>query len=167
MRVAGELADGLVGHPSWSVDWARAADQRAVRRRPVGLRAGHARDVEINLWHVVAPNPDVAESVNDAKRHVALYGSIAQYQPYFAANGFGAEAAGPGRCGGVRRAGPRRAWCPTRWPARSSSAARPSEVAAQLAPLWDVADSLCLQPPPVPGEQRRAYDARIAETFYA
>jgi len=42
----------------------------------------------------------------------------------------------------------------------------PGEVAAQLEPLWDVADSLCLQPPPVPGEQRRAYDARIAETFY-
>ena len=42
----------------------------------------------------------------------------------------------------------------------------PGEVAAQVEQLWAVADSLCLQPPPVPGEQRRAYDQLIAETFY-
>jgi len=32
--------------------------------------------------------------------------------------------------------------------------------------MWEVADSLCLQPPPVAGERRRAYDTTIAETFY-
>jgi hypothetical protein len=42
----------------------------------------------------------------------------------------------------------------------------PGQVADALAPLREAADSLCLQPPPVPGEQRRAYDATIAETFY-
>ena len=42
----------------------------------------------------------------------------------------------------------------------------PGEVARQLEPLAEVADSLCVQPPPVPGELRRAYEERIAETFY-
>jgi alkanesulfonate monooxygenase SsuD/methylene tetrahydromethanopterin reductase-like flavin-dependent oxidoreductase (luciferase family) len=42
----------------------------------------------------------------------------------------------------------------------------PADVARQLEPLADAADSLCLQPPPVPGEQRRAYERLIAETFY-
>jgi alkanesulfonate monooxygenase SsuD/methylene tetrahydromethanopterin reductase-like flavin-dependent oxidoreductase (luciferase family) len=42
----------------------------------------------------------------------------------------------------------------------------PGEVAKQLEPLREVADSLCLQPPPVAGDSRRAYEARIAETFY-
>ena len=41
---------------------------------------------------MVAPNPDRAESVHDAKRHVAGYASIAQYESYYAAHGFGAEA---------------------------------------------------------------------------
>ena len=43
----------------------------------------------------------------------------------------------------------------------------PGEVAEQLEPMWDIADSMCLQPPPVRGEARAAYEARIAETFYA
>ena len=42
VRVAGELADGLVGHPSWSIDWAMRADQRAVRRRASRAPAGRA-----------------------------------------------------------------------------------------------------------------------------
>ena len=165
VRVAGELADGLVGHPSWSVDWAL----QQINGPYAGALAASGRtrgDVEINLWHVVAPNPDIAESVNDAKRHVALYGSIAQYQPYFAANGFGAEAS---RLAEAATAGERdlTALVPDEMARTFVVCGTPAEVASQLAPLWDVADSLCLQPPPVPGEQRRAYDARIAETFYA
>ena len=164
VRVAGELADGLVGHPSWSVDWAM---QQINGPYADALRdAGRARsDVEINLWHVVAPNPDVAESVHDAKRHVALYGSIAQYQPYFAAHGFGAEAA---RLAAAAAAGERDlvGLVPDEMARTFVVCGTAGEVAAQLEPLWGVADSLCLQPPPVPGEARRAYEATIAATFY-
>lgn len=39
----------------------------------------------------------------------------------------------------------------------------PGEVADRLEPLWAVADSMCLQPPPLPAAQRSAYEARIAE----
>jgi alkanesulfonate monooxygenase SsuD/methylene tetrahydromethanopterin reductase-like flavin-dependent oxidoreductase (luciferase family) len=165
VRVAGELGDGLVGHPSWSVDW---AVQQINGPYAAALAAsGRSRgDVEINLWHVVAPNPDVAESVDDAKRHVAIYASIAQYQPYFAANGFGAEAAA---LSAAAAAGERdlTGLVPEEMARTFVVCGTPAEVATRLEPLWEVADSLCLQPPPVPGEQRRAYDARIAETFYA
>jgi alkanesulfonate monooxygenase SsuD/methylene tetrahydromethanopterin reductase-like flavin-dependent oxidoreductase (luciferase family) len=164
VRVAGALADGLVGHPSWSIDW--ALQQIDGPYADALGDAGRSRsDVEINLWHVVAPNPDVAESVHDAKRHVALYGSIAQYQPYFAAHGFGAEAS---RLASAAAAGERdlAALVPDEMARAFVVCGTPGEVATQLEPLCDVADSLCLQPPPVAGEQRRAYDARIAETFY-
>ena len=109
--------------------------------------------MEINLWHVVAPNPDVAESVHDAKRHVALYGSIAQYQPYFAAHGFGAEASA---LAAAAAAGARDlvALVPDEMARTFVVCGTPGEVAAQLEPLWDVADSLCLQPPP--GARRAA-----------
>jgi alkanesulfonate monooxygenase SsuD/methylene tetrahydromethanopterin reductase-like flavin-dependent oxidoreductase (luciferase family) len=164
VRVAGELADGLVGHPSWSIDWALQQINGAFA--PALARSGRPRDdVEINLWHVVAPNPDRAESFNDAKGHVARYAAIAQYQPYFAAHGFGAEAA---RLSMAAAAGQPNLvdLVPEDMARTFVVCGTPGEVVSQLAPLWDVADSLCLQPPPLPGEQRRAYDARIAETFY-
>lgn len=165
VRVAGELGDGLVGHPSWSIDW--ALQQVNGPFAAALASSGRPRsDVEINLWHVVAPNPDAAESVRDAKRHVAIYGAVAQYQPYFAAHGFGAEAA---RLSAAAAAGERNLvdLIPDEMARTFVVCGTPGEVAAQLEPLWEVADSLCLQPPPVAGDQRRAYDQRIAETFYA
>jgi alkanesulfonate monooxygenase SsuD/methylene tetrahydromethanopterin reductase-like flavin-dependent oxidoreductase (luciferase family) len=165
VKVAGELADGLVGHPSWSIEWA-LQQVEGPYAAAVAASGRQRTDVEINLWHVVAPNPDVAESVRDAKRHVAIYGAIEQYQPYFAAHGFGAEA---GRLAAAAAAGERNLvdLIPDEMARTFVVCGTPAEVARQLEPLRRAADSLCLQPPPVPGEQRRAYDERIAETFYA
>lgn len=42
----------------------------------------------------------------------------------------------------------------------------PGEVVTRLEPLWEIADSICLQPPPLPAAPRAAYETRIAETFY-
>lgn len=163
VRVAGEVADGLIGHPSWSARW--AIDQVNGPFGEALARSGRTRaDVEVNLWHVVAPNPDVDASVRDAKRHVASYGSIAQYESYFAAHGFGDEAQ---RLQAAAAAGDRNAadLVPDEMARTFVLCGTPEEVRAQLEPLWDVADSICLQPPPVGGEARAGYEARIAETF--
>jgi probable F420-dependent oxidoreductase len=164
VKVAGELADGLVGHPSWSARW--ALDQVNGPYREALARSGRDRSqVEINLWHVVAPNPDVAASVRDAKYHVALYGSIPQYEPYFAAHGFGDEAR---RLQAAVASRNKNAvdLVPDEMARTFVLCGTPADVVAQLEPLTEVADSLCLQPPPVRGEERRAYETRIAETFY-
>jgi alkanesulfonate monooxygenase SsuD/methylene tetrahydromethanopterin reductase-like flavin-dependent oxidoreductase (luciferase family) len=165
VRMAGAVADGLMGHPSWSLSW--AVDQVNGPFAKALAASGRSRsDVEINLWHVVAPNPDAGQSVHDAKRHVARYAAIAQYEPYFAAHGFGEVA--------------RRLQAATAAGADADAAdlvpddmartfvvcGTPGQVRDQLEPLWDVADSLCLQPPPVPREQRLAYESTIGETFY-
>ena len=163
VRLAGERADGLMGHPSWSLQWARQQVEgpfaEAVKR------GGRSRgQVAVNLWHVVAPNPDPLESVHDAKRHVALYGSIRQYEAYFAAHGFGEEAkrlqeaASSGTDGAEL--------VPDEMARTFVVCGTPDEVRAQLEPLWEVADSMCLQPPPVRREARRQYETVIAETFY-
>jgi alkanesulfonate monooxygenase SsuD/methylene tetrahydromethanopterin reductase-like flavin-dependent oxidoreductase (luciferase family) len=164
VRVAGEVADGLIGHPSWSPLW--ALDQVQGPFAAALTSAGRSRSaVEVNLWHVVAPNPDVAQSVQDAKRHTAFYASIAQYEPYFAAHGFGADARA---LQAAAASGNPRAvdLVPDDMARTFVLCGTPADVVRQLEPLWEVADSVCLQPPPVGGEERKAYEARIAETFW-
>jgi probable F420-dependent oxidoreductase len=165
VKLAGEVADGLIGHPSWSPRW--ALDQVNGPFGDALARSGRDRaQVEVNLWHVVAPNPDAAESVEDAKRHVANYASIGQYEGYFAAHGFGDTAR---RLQEATAAGERDlvSLVPEEMARTFVLCGTPAEVVRQIEPLWDVADSLCLQPPPVAGDKRRAYEARIAETFYS
>ncbi|HEU4428140.1 MAG TPA: LLM class flavin-dependent oxidoreductase, partial [Myxococcota bacterium] len=163
--VAGRHADGLIGHPSWSLRWAQ---QQVFGPFAAALRAsGRERaHVEVNLWQVVAPNPDVRESVRDAKAHVAIYASIAQYESYFAAHGFGeqARALAAGAAAGRRDLVD---LVPDEMARTFVICGTPGDVAKQLEPLHEIADSLCLQPPPVSGDARRTYETRIAETFYA
>jgi alkanesulfonate monooxygenase SsuD/methylene tetrahydromethanopterin reductase-like flavin-dependent oxidoreductase (luciferase family) len=165
-ELAGRWADGLLGHPSWSVPWTRQQVEGPFAK---GLAdAGRERrDVTVNLWLTVAPNPDRAQAVQDAKRHVAFYASIAQYRPYYEAHGFGAEATALAEAAARGLPDPELV---------SDDMARsfvvcgtPGEVAATLESLvgeGGVADSLTLRPPPVPDRVAlAAYDARIAELF--
>jgi alkanesulfonate monooxygenase SsuD/methylene tetrahydromethanopterin reductase-like flavin-dependent oxidoreductase (luciferase family) len=163
VRLAGCLGDGLIGHPSWSLSWAR---QQVLGPFADALSGSgrHRSDVEVNLWHVVAPNTDPSESVQDARRHVARYGAIAQYESYFDAHGFGAEArrlqdAASRGVDGTELV-------PEEMARTFVVCGTPDDVRRQVEPLWEIANSLCLQPPPVTGEKRRRYEAVIAETFY-
>lgn len=160
VRVAGRVADGLIGHPSWSVPW--ALQQINGPYADAVAASGRSRaDVEINLWQVAAPNPDVAESVHDAKAHVVGYASIAQYEPYFAAHGFGDQARQlqAAVAGGDRSAAD---LVPDEMARSFVLCGTPADVARQLEPLWEVADSICLQPPPLRPAARAAYEDRIA-----
>jgi probable F420-dependent oxidoreductase len=161
VRLAATHGDGLIGHPSWSRQWAL---EQVRGPFAAGLAAaGRARrNVEVNLWQVVAPNPDPAEAVSDARRHVAFYAGIAQYEPYFAAHGFAsvARALQAAATAGDPDAA---ALVPEEMARTFVVCGTPGQVMDQLAPLWEVADSLCLQPPPVGGSARAAYERRIAE----
>ncbi|MPY92330.1 MAG: LLM class flavin-dependent oxidoreductase [Acidimicrobiia bacterium] len=165
-QVAGRWADGLLGHPSWSIPWAR---QQVEGPFAQGLaESGRERDdVDVNLWLTVAPNPDRAQAVQDAKRHVAFYASISQYFPYYEGQGFGAEARALAEAAAAGRLSPAlvsddmaRAFVVCGTPGEVSSALR------GLVGPGGVADSLTLRPPPVPDrEAAAAYEARIAELF--
>ncbi len=164
VRLAGRQGDGLIGHPSWSVPW--TLQQINGPYADAVKASGRDRSqMEINLWTVVAPNPDVAESVRDAKLHVASYGSIAQYEPYFAAHGFGEQAR---QLQAAVAANDRNAFelVPDEMARTFVLCGTPDQVRRQMEPLWEVADSICLQAPPLRLDARAAYDERIAATFY-
>jgi probable F420-dependent oxidoreductase len=168
VRLGAEIADGVIGHPIWSVRWAATEAQQALKE---GLaRAQKSRsDVNLNLWFFVAPNKDRRQSLEDARATVAFYGGAAQYEEYFAAHGFRDEArklqAGvqAGDYLGVARL------VPDEMAETFVVCGTPDEVRKKLEPAWEAADSLCLNPP-VYGLSPQAvmgYTAAIAETFYA
>ncbi len=91
VSLAAEIADGVMGHPIWSVPWATTKIPKALER---GLKRGGKQrsniEFQIGLW--VAISNDRAEAINDGRATVAFYAGMAQYEEYFAAHGFREEA---------------------------------------------------------------------------
>jgi alkanesulfonate monooxygenase SsuD/methylene tetrahydromethanopterin reductase-like flavin-dependent oxidoreductase (luciferase family) len=167
VRLAAEVADGVIGHPIWSIDWATTKVQGDLK---AGLaKGGRTRnDIEFNMWLFVAPNDDRKQATEDARATVAFYGGIEQYEDYFAAHGFGAEARSLQE--GVKRGD----YMSVRHLVTDEMAqtfvvcGTPDEVRERIAPIWEHADSACLNPPSYgldPSAMLR-YGAKIAEIFY-
>ena len=91
VRLAAEVADGVIGHPIWSIDWATT---KVMDDLKAGLAKGGRQrsDIEFNMWLFAAPNDDRKQAIEDARATVAFYGGVAQYEEYFAAHGFRKEA---------------------------------------------------------------------------
>lgn len=164
VRTAAEIAEGVMGHPIWSVEWAVEKIQPALKE---GLqKAGRQRkDVELNLWFNCAPNPDEREAIQDAKHPVSFYGSAVQYESFFEAHGFGAEAR---RLQEAARKDPGadRTHLVTDEMARTFViCGTPDTVRKRLDKAWTVADSLCLNPPSwgVTPEKMMFYQGEIAK----
>ncbi|WP_380879660.1 luciferase-like protein [Sphingomonas sp. DBB INV C78] len=89
---AGEIADGLLGHPLWNDAWIRDQVQKNVK---LGLEvAGRARgDFSLNISSFVAISDDRREALEDSRATIAYYSQNAQYLRYFEAIGFAREAA--------------------------------------------------------------------------
>jgi probable F420-dependent oxidoreductase len=90
-EMAGEIGDGLLGHPLWNEHWIAEKTIPALRR---GLaKTNRERGaVTLNLQMFVAVNPDRRAAIEDARPSVAYYSQSPQYLPYFDEIGFGAEA---------------------------------------------------------------------------
>ena len=169
VRLAGEVADGLTSHPIWSPDW-------AVRRGETALtealkQAGRQR--ETFHWQAgffVAVTTDTKQAIHDAKATVALYAGVEQYEPFFAAHGFAAEARA---CQAAVRehdfAGAGAAAVTDEMAATFVIAGSADECRRRIEPLWEVADSFLLVPPflDVPLDRLMNYTFALAETFYA
>jgi probable F420-dependent oxidoreductase len=168
VRLAAEIADGVIGHPIWSIEWATTKVQDDLK---TGLANGGKQrsDIEFNMWLWVAPNADRKQAIEDARGTVAFYGGIEQYEPYFAAHGFAAEARALQE--GVKRGD----YLGVKHLVTDDMAqtfvvcGTPDEVRERIAPIWEHADSACLNPPSYgldPGAMLR-YGATIAEIFYS
>jgi probable F420-dependent oxidoreductase len=167
VELAARIADGVIGHPIWSVEWATTKVAGALK---AGLAAGRkSRDqVEFNTWLFVAPNDDRRQAIEDARATVAFYGGIQQYEAYFEAHGFGTEARRLQE--GVKRGD----YLSVRHLVTDEMAqtfvvcGTPDEVRRRIEPIWDVADSATLVPPSygLEAPQLIGYAAKIGELFY-
>jgi len=167
IRLAAETADGVIGHPIWSVEWATTKVQDDLK---AGLaKAGKRRDdIEVNVWLFVAPNEDRRQAIEDARATVAFYAGIEQYEEYFAQHGFRKEAQALQE--GVKRGD----YLGVRHLVTDEMAqtfvvcGTPAEVKRRVSQVWEYADSACLNPPSygLDAGAMVGYGARIAELFY-
>jgi len=167
VSLAAEIADGVMGHPIWSVPWATTKVPADLER---GLKRGGKQrsDIEFQVGLFVATNNNHAEAVNDARATVAFYASVTQYEEYFAAHGFREEARRLQDA--VRRGGYESAahLVPDEMAEMFVACGTPDEVRKKIEPVWEVADSLLLAPPAyaLPLEKVMAYAAATASAFY-
>jgi alkanesulfonate monooxygenase SsuD/methylene tetrahydromethanopterin reductase-like flavin-dependent oxidoreductase (luciferase family) len=132
-------------------------------------KAGRKRsDIEFNVWLFVAPNHDRKQAIEDARATVAFYGGAEQYEPYFAAHGFGKEAK-------LLQEGVKQGDYTSVKHLVTDEMAQtfvvcgtPDEVRQRVDKIWQVADSAALMPPAyaLAPEQLMAYGAAIAQLFY-
>ena len=167
VRLAGEVADGLTGHPVWSAEWITNEVSRTLAEALA--KSGRKRsDFKINLWIYTAINKDRQRAIDDARGTVAFYAQIAQYEKYFAAHGFGDQARA------IREAASRKDFVamrnavPDEMVNTFALAGTPDEGRERIEEYWRVADSITLTPPNamLDGATVAGYQKAIADTFY-
>jgi alkanesulfonate monooxygenase SsuD/methylene tetrahydromethanopterin reductase-like flavin-dependent oxidoreductase (luciferase family) len=91
VRLAGEIAYGLAGHPIWSARW---LENEVKDNLEASLdKAGRKRsEFDLNVWAWVAIDKNRKQALADARPTVAFYAAMKQYRKYFAAHGFEAQA---------------------------------------------------------------------------
>jgi alkanesulfonate monooxygenase SsuD/methylene tetrahydromethanopterin reductase-like flavin-dependent oxidoreductase (luciferase family) len=169
IRLAGQIGDGLAGHPVWSLRWV----ENEMRRLLDGglLTAGRTREsFHVNLWSYVAIDADRRQAIDDARGTLAFYSGIAQYERYFAAHGFGDAARAVVAATAKGKVADALAAIPDEMVTTFMVAGTRDEVCERVEALGRVADSLTLVPPgtggTLPPERVAAYREAIVEAFY-
>jgi len=162
IRTAAEVADGLLGHPIYSLRWIEDVVLPSVAR---GLRdSGRDReDFQLCLAVCCAVNADVAAARRAAAATIAFYATVNTYEPLFAP--FAKEVAAireallKGDTAGMTDA------VTDRMIDAFAVAGRPDEVKRRVAEYAALADSICLAPPDqliAPAETDRYREALLA-----
>lgn len=87
-ELAGETADGFIGHSIWSRWWLLERALPAVRRG--AERSGRdPDDLHVQLWLTASIDSNSTLAARRARGNVAFYASIPSYHSYFDAHGFG------------------------------------------------------------------------------
>lgn len=167
-RLAGEIADGVIGHPLWGVDWWCGRIQE-------DLRAGAARggrsveSIHRCAYVTTAISDDEGQAFGDARRFVSAYAAFEQYASFFEDQGYGREASA------IRE----------RWAAgdREGAAGLVGEgmarafvsygdadfVRGEVERVWSAADSMIVSAPVwgLPMDRIGAYSAEVERAFFA
>lgn len=167
VRLAAEVADGLIGHPVWSAKWVSNEVTRTLGEA-LAKQGRKRSDLKINLWIYTAINKDRRCAIDDARGTIAFYAQIAQYEKYFAAHGFGAQARAIQEAAARKDFASMRKAVPDEMVTTFAIAGTPDEGRERIEAFWKLADSITLTPPNamVDSAGVAGYQKAIADTFY-
>jgi probable F420-dependent oxidoreductase len=166
VALAGEVADGLLGHPVWSLKW--IAQTAALLERTLAAKNRKRADVHVNLWNYAAIANDRRQAIDDMRGTVAFYSSIAQYRKYYAAHGFGAQAIAATEAAARKDTAAMLKAIPDEMVTTFAIAGTPDDARERVAKMWEYADSMTISSPQyfVPPERMNSYRSAIVETLY-
>jgi alkanesulfonate monooxygenase SsuD/methylene tetrahydromethanopterin reductase-like flavin-dependent oxidoreductase (luciferase family) len=87
-ELAGETADGLIGHPIWSREWTFDYALKALSQG-AKLANRERSDIHVQLWLTASIDKDRRQAALRARGNVAFYAGIPSYHSYFDEHGFG------------------------------------------------------------------------------
>ncbi|MFA5494711.1 MAG: LLM class flavin-dependent oxidoreductase [Porticoccaceae bacterium] len=168
-RLALEVADGLLGHSLWTVQYTND-HIRPLIDRSLSEFNRKREDIEITYWPWVAINNDRQQAIDDSRPTVAYYAGIKSYEDLFEAHGFLKEAK---ICqeAAVRQSDVASVLdkVPDEMVLAFVACGSIEEVQEQTEPLWSVADAMCPMTPfrCLSNEQLMAYGAGIYQLVAA
>jgi probable F420-dependent oxidoreductase len=165
-RMAGDVADGLIGHPLCSARW---IEQEIVPAFELGLsRSGRERSSFTYLPSIcVAIDDDYQRGLDAARRTVAFYSTVKTYMPLYELHGFGknavaaSEAFRRGDIQGVADA------IPDEMVETYCAVGSPDQVREKVAEVAQFADAIFPGAPTyfIPNEQVTEYNEKIIVVF--
>jgi alkanesulfonate monooxygenase SsuD/methylene tetrahydromethanopterin reductase-like flavin-dependent oxidoreductase (luciferase family) len=158
--LAAKIAEGLLGHPVWSL----ATIAQSVARAEELLRANGRKRSDFHA----AIASDRQTAVDDMRGTVAFYASIRQYEKYFAAHGFGAAARAASEAAARHDPAAMTKAIPDEMVTAFAIAGTPDDALERVGQMARHADSLTLSPPQyfVPANRLAGYRTAIVDTFY-
>jgi probable F420-dependent oxidoreductase len=165
-RMAGDVADGLVGHPICSLRW---LDEVIVANFTRGLERSRRSRSEFDFVPAVccAIDDDEERAYDAARRTIAFYATVRTYAPVWELHGFESEAAAAGDA--FRKGDLAGVPAPiTDEMVDTYTAAGPlDKVRERVEAVAERADALFLTPPTyfIPPEQLTEYQHRLIESF--
>jgi alkanesulfonate monooxygenase SsuD/methylene tetrahydromethanopterin reductase-like flavin-dependent oxidoreductase (luciferase family) len=163
-RMAGDVADGMLGHPMCTGEW---IERELIPAYEEGLRRSQ-RD-RSGFEHIAsvccAIDDDEAAAIDAARRTIAFYATVKTYLPLYELHGFGAEAAAAGEAfrrgdiPGVLAA------IPDAMVERYCAVGSADKVRARLDEVAELVDGIMPGPPTyfLPEETVAEYNRRILE----
>jgi probable F420-dependent oxidoreductase len=165
-RMAGDVADGLIGHPLCSATW---IEQEIVPAFELGLsRSNRDRSDFTYLPSVtVAIDDDYQRGLDAARRTVAFYSTVKTYMPLYELHGFGqnaADAAAAFKRGDIEGVA---AAIPDEMVETYCAVGTPDQVRAKVEEVAQFADAIFPGAPIyfIPDEQVTEYSEKIIEVF--
>ena len=165
-RMAGDVADGLIGHPMCPPRW---IDEVVVPSFETGVSRSDRQRSDLDFIPTVtcAIDDDEERALDAARRTIAFYSTVRTYKPLWEMHGFADAAAPPA----MRSA--RATWqafrprSPTRWWRRSRPPARPTRSGLEVEDVAERGDGVWLTPATyfIPPEQLAEYQAKIVAEF--